>query len=376
GIYMKKLALLLGSLLLVGATASAKEAVVAPVEVSKEVVVVADVVEEVVVEEAFRPSGYIGLEYRAYGETEGHGDEIVRNAQGNLSDTNQDTWNRGANNRARLQTTFGVQMTENSRLEGRVRDYTNLDSKDDSVTGVGKAYGTETRLRYSYKHNDVLTSRLQYRDEENDSQNFEYMLRYTAYQNKGGLLSKVVLAPSLYHSMAADNGGNYLNTIGLDIEYAGNLPFGFTWDGTLYLDQNFYNQEFKTSATSTKKRSFDVTWEIYLYRTFGLYAGEKTNVDFNFVGGYDPYIFRQYERYTPAKAATSTTLAVPALITEKNTYSLYTALDVSVNYQLTPAVSLNGGVGAEYRNWDNENQSTANNWRWQPYAFAGMKVNF
>ncbi|MGL5644576.1 MAG: major outer membrane protein FomA, partial [Cetobacterium sp.] len=120
---MKKLALLLGSLLVVGATASAKEAVVAPVEVSKEVVVVADVVEEVVVEEAFRPSGYIGLEYRAYGETEGHGDKIVRNAQGNLSDTNQDTWNRGANNRARLQTTFGVQMTENSRLEGRVRDY-------------------------------------------------------------------------------------------------------------------------------------------------------------------------------------------------------------------------------------------------------------
>lgn len=50
---MKKLALLLGSLLVVGATASAKEAVVAPVEVSKEVVVVAEpVVEVVVVEEA------------------------------------------------------------------------------------------------------------------------------------------------------------------------------------------------------------------------------------------------------------------------------------------------------------------------------------
>lgn len=46
---MKKLALLLGSLLVVGATASAKEAVVAPVEVSKEVVVVAEPVAEVVV---------------------------------------------------------------------------------------------------------------------------------------------------------------------------------------------------------------------------------------------------------------------------------------------------------------------------------------
>ncbi|MGL5279034.1 MAG: hypothetical protein ACRC8M_08215 [Cetobacterium sp.] len=47
---MKKLALLLGSLLVVGATASAKEAVVAPVEVSKEVVVVAEpVAQEIVV---------------------------------------------------------------------------------------------------------------------------------------------------------------------------------------------------------------------------------------------------------------------------------------------------------------------------------------
>ena len=99
---MKKLALLLGSLLVVGATASAKEAVVAPVEVSKEVVVVAEPVVEVVVEEAFRPTGYIGLEYRAYGETEGHGDKIVMNEQGSTPDTTQDTWNRGANNRARL----------------------------------------------------------------------------------------------------------------------------------------------------------------------------------------------------------------------------------------------------------------------------------
>ncbi|MGL4904439.1 MAG: hypothetical protein ACRCYM_00845 [Cetobacterium sp.] len=49
---MKKLALLLGSLLVVGATASAKEAVVAPVEVSKEVVVVAEPVVEVVEVEA------------------------------------------------------------------------------------------------------------------------------------------------------------------------------------------------------------------------------------------------------------------------------------------------------------------------------------
>lgn len=68
---MKKLALFLGSLLVVGTAAQAKEVVVAPVEVSKEIVVVAEpVVEEVVVTPAFRPTGYVGVQYRAYGNTE------------------------------------------------------------------------------------------------------------------------------------------------------------------------------------------------------------------------------------------------------------------------------------------------------------------
>lgn len=365
---MKKLALLLGSLLVVGATASAKEAVVAPVEVSKEVVVVADVVEEVVVEEAFRPSGYIGLEYRAYGKTENHGDQM--RMEGLSSATNQDDWNRGFNDYARLQTSFGIQMTENSKLEGRIRDYSDLERNDSTSNDNDEAkQGTETRLRYSYKHNDVLTSRLQYRDEEDNSQNFEYKLIYNAYSNKGGLLSSFTIQPNLYHAMAADNGGDYLNSIGLDFGYAGNLPLGFTWDGTLYLDQNFYNNSAKIQKgpNSTTDKEFVVTWEMYLYRTFALYSTDNYNLDFNFAGGYDPYTFKQYDRYSKTTGLKTA---------DKNAYSLYTALDVTINYQITPAVSVNGGVGAEYRNWDNTNQSSASHWRWQPYAFAGMKVKF
>lgn len=366
---MKKLALLLGSLLVVGATASAKEVVVAPVEVSKEVVVVAEpVVEVVVLEEAFRPSGYIGVEYRAYGKTEGHGDKFYRLPETNMPDPYSDQWNNGMNDYARLQTTFGIQMTEDSRLEARIRDYHDLE-RADNMSGVrGGKDGTETRLRYFYKHNSDLTSRLQYRDEENNSQNFEYKLLYNAYSNKGGLLSSFSVQPNIYHSMPKDNGGDYLNSIGIDFGYAGNLPFGFTWDGTIYLDQNFYNKsdKIKKGANSTTDKEFVVTWELYLYRTFALYSTDDYELDFNFEGGYDPYVFKQYARYNKDGLK----------VEDKDTYSLYTSMNLSVNYQLTPAISLNGGVGAEYRNWDNENQSSANDWRWQPYAFAGMKVNF
>lgn len=361
---MKKLALLLGSLLVVGATASAKEAVVAPVEVSKEVVVVADVVEEVVVEEAFRPSGYVGLEYRAYGKTENHGDKTKKNSLGaNLPDTDQDQWNRGKNNYARLQTTFGIQMTENSRLEGRIRDYSNLES---GAKNSASKDATETRLRYFYKHNDKFTSRVQYRDEENNSQNFEYRLIYNAYTNKGGLLSSFTIEPNVYHSMPANNGGDYTNAVGVDFGYAGNLPLGFTWDGMLYLDEYFYNQDIQTGSTTTKDKEFVVTWEMYLRRTFALYATDDYNLDFNFEGGYDPYEFKQYSRYVKDGARTA----------EKNSYSLYTSMDLSVTYQVTPALAVNGGVGAEYRNWDNTAESSASHWRWQPFAFVGMKAKF
>ncbi|MGL5313776.1 MAG: FomA family porin-like outer membrane protein [Peptostreptococcaceae bacterium] len=360
---MKKLALLLGSLLVVGATASAKEAVVAPVEVSKEVVVVAEPVVEIVTEEAFRPSGVVGLEYRAFGKTEGHGDGVPA-----VQDFYpEDQWNRGANNYSRLETSFGIQMTENFKFEGRIRDYNNLDRNDDSSATKYKDDGTETRLRFSYKHNDVMTSRFQYRDEENNSQNFEYVLFNTIYQNKGGLLSKVYVAPIFYHSMPKDGGGNYYNQVELEFGYEGNLPLGFTYSGTLGFQQRFYNQDKLTvdSEGNKKDKEYNIEWELDIARTFALYTAENYNIDLNLSAGFDDYNFSQYAGYEGVKRTS-----------DKNTYEAYTAADVTLTYQLTPALSVNTGVGAEYRNWDNTNESSASNWRWQPFAFAGMKAKF
>lgn len=364
---MKKLALFLGSLLVVGTAVQAKEVVVAPTEVSKEIIVVAEpVVEEVVVvTPEFKPTGYIGVEYRAYGKTEGQGDKKKLNPEGNAPDDNQDAWNYGSNNYSRLQTTFGVQATERFSLEGRIRDYNNLERNDDSNAGQN---GTQTRLRAYYKHDDMFTSRVQYRDEQDDSQNLEYQLRINAYKNEGGLLSSLIVAPKVYHSFPQDGGGDYLNTVGMDIEYAGNLPLGFTWDGTIYLNQNFYGEKFYTNSdlTTKKDKEFETVVELYLYNTVALWSNDITTIDFNFEGGYDPYKFRQYDRYTKVDGPKSA----------KTTYSLYTTLTLDAEYKVTETLAVNVGAGAEYRNWDNTDQSSASHWRWQPIAYAGMKVTF
>ena len=360
---MKKLALLLGSLLVVGTAVQAKEVVVAPVEVSKEVVVVAEpVVEEVAVVELtpeFRPTGYLGLEYRAYGDTEGHGDKI----------SSKDKWNNGSNRYSRLETTFGVAATEKFSIEGRIRDYNSLERNDEKY--INNEDGTETRLRAYYKHNDLFTSRVEYKDATDEKQSFEYQARLNVYKNEGGLLSDLVFAPKFKHTMAANNGGAYKNTVGADIDYAGNLPLGFTWDGTIYLNQNFYGEDFHTNPdlTNNKDKAFEPEWEIYLRRKFALYANDNYALDFNFEGGYDPYVFGQYDKYSENSEG-------KIVKTEKNDYSLYTLLTLDLEYKVTENFSINGGAGAEYRNWDNTAQSSASDWRWQPVAYAAMKVTF
>lgn len=360
---MKKLALVLGSLLVTATMAQAKE-VVKPVETSKEVAPAPAVVAPV----AFRPTGYLGLEYKAYGNTENDNDKT----------SNNDTWNRGDNRYSRLETTFGVQATEKFRIEGRYRDYNNLERNDTTVrdgkvvpTRDNRKEGTETRLRFFYKHNDFYTSRVEYKDETNDNQKFQYQARLNAYQNEGGLLSSVIVAPKVEY-IYDNNGVDGETILGADIEYAGNLPLGFTWDGTIYLDQHFYNDNQTNGILKGNDgyRSFDreftVSWEIYLRRTWNLYTTDRYAVDFNFEGGYDPYKFREYTRYVDTK---DNKLG-------KNTYELYTSMNVSVDYKLTESLSVKGGVGAEYRNWSDTWQGSAKDWRWQPYAFAGMKVTF
>ena len=360
---MKKLSLILGALLAVGAVAQAKEQVIV-VPIVEEVIITEPVIEKIVIEKTFRPSGYVGLEYRAYGNTEGHGDKW------NSTSLTQDEWNRGTNKYSRLQTTFGVQATENFRLEGRIRDYNDLERNDNSRANVKE--GTETRLRAFYKHSDLLTSRVEYKDYVSDHELYEYQLRITPYRNEGGIVDMFTIAPK-YAYKKYKNGTDYRNTLGTDLYLTGNLPLGFTWENNLYLDYNMYNNEVLITGVDnngkleTKDKEFVTTWEFYLYNTVALYVSDTYTLDFNFEGGYDPYKSTQYKGLN---------LVEGSVRKDKESYSLYTAMDVSLTYDITEALTVKTGLGAEYRNWDIEAQSEARDWRWQPFAYASMNIKF
>ncbi len=384
---MKRLALLLGSLLVVSAAASAKEVVPAPVVVEEAPVQIVE--KEVIVyrdkEEGFRPNGYVDLQYRYYGQTEGQ----------------DSVWNKN-NNYSRIQLQGQINMTEKQSLEYRVRAYNSLDEHSDSVvTPVGyKGGDTETRLRYFYDHGYLgdskidLTSRVEYKKTTTDTQYVEYQARFDfaeyMFNNNIVKTDYFEIAPKYRYEWGSGNDSHYDNQIGVDLYSLYTLPWGFSTEFNLYTYQHFYGDDRYFDGLDRKEdKNFTVDVEWYLYNTTNLYTNGNFSIDFGFEGGLESYgTYQQYGssgtpvhngKYADEYAATLTAdeKVEPWGIGEDDCdYELYALPYIQANYSVSDNMVVYAAVGAEYRNWAITNGSSASHWRWQPTAWAGFKTTF
>lgn len=365
---MKRLALLLGSLLVVSAAASAKEVVPAPVVVEEAPVQIIE--KEVIVyrdkEEGFRPNGYVDLQYRYYGNTEGQNSDYDA--------TNPSAWNK-VNDYSRTQLITKINMTENQSFEARIRDYNSLDNA--STTTINQkelaSKGTQTRLRYWYNHGLVgdskvdLDSRLEYiKEAATGSQYVEYQAQFNfadyLFNNDFVKTDNFQVAPKYRYAWEDTNNSNYDNQVGVDLYSFFTLPAGFSTEFNVYLTQHFYGQD-QEFGEGMKDKNFDAYVEWYLYNTTNLYTNGKYSVDFGFEGGLDGYSWSQEK-------------AFGTNLDQHNNYALYALPYIQVNYQATEFVTLYAAAGAEYRNWVVQNEKSASDWRWQPTAWAGFNVAF
>ena len=381
---MRKLALLLGSLVVV-ASASAKEVVPAPVVVEEAPVQIVE--KEVIVyrdkEEGFRPNGYVDLQYRWYGDTEGQNEDftpIPEKTEGNGK------WN-GANNYSRLQLQGKINMTEVQSLEYRVRNYDELDKEDERISQSG----AQTRLRYFYNHGNLgdskvnYTSRVHYQNNghDDDSQKLEYMARFNfaeyMFNSDFVKTTDFTVAPRYAYSWGDGNSSDYDNQIGADLYTMHELPWGFSFEFNVYATQHFYGQDQYFDAASKKEdKNFTVDVEAYIYNTTNLYTNGNVSVDFNFEGGYDAYNWSQEKKFGTKHIADNMVEGYKGagVGTENAKYSVYALPTVQLNYQATPNVKLYAAAGAEYRNWAVTSENSASNWRWQPTVFAGFRTTF
>ena len=356
---MRKLALLLGSLVVV-ASASAKEVVPAPVVVEEAPVQIVE--KEVIVyrdkEEGFRPNGNVDLQYRYYGKTEDHKE-----------------WN-GNDNYSRTQLQGKIQMTENQALDFRVRDYNDLD-KESNQNYENGAKNTAVRLRYYYNHGNLGDSKVGaqsfVRYEKNGSQKLEYRynLQFADYFFNNDFIktTNFVVGPRYIYEWDSSNDDAYTNTIGLYADIFHELPWGFSTEFELDgLHYNMYGDAAKVEdgkATNLKDNDTEVTFNLYLYHDANLYTNDKYSLDWHFEGGYDSYSWYNRDEVVTSRPG----------YTDHN-YEAYAQPSVTLSYQATEFVSLYATLGAEYRNWKITAGSEASHWRWQPYGIVGFKTTF
>lgn len=280
-------------------------------------------------------------------------------------------------NTGRLQVEAKLNFTEKQSLEIRERVYHALrTTKVDENERYGKAAADddELRLRHFYRFGNLgnskvnASSRLEY----NTLHNSEKMSgsAYLAFDISSYLFQNNFIKADYFrvgptYTYAMKNKANYSNQIGLLLESYFSLPYQFGLELNVHPKYMAYNKEFGIGEGKTKKHEFYAEVEAKLFHTLNLYKNNKWRLDLNSEGGYDPYQFHQYKVVKNREKKS-----------EKRAYSLYALSTLQLSYQATEYVNVYAAAGAEYRNWVDTAESTASHWRWQPTAWAGMKVTF
>ncbi|SJZ47137.1 hypothetical protein SAMN02745174_00646 [Cetobacterium ceti] len=326
---MKKVALLLGSLLMVGAVAQAADAAT-----------------------TFKPTGNVDLQYRYYGRTENSGNST-------------NAWNPGNNNYSRIQLMGQTTLAENQSMDFRVRDYNSLAQEDRQGTF---SKDTATRLRYYYDHGTLgdskvdFTSRVKY--EKDGDQSMQYMARFDFHQYMPSMVSKFVLAPKYSYEWGSKNSSDYSNNLGLNLETYTNLPYGIGFEFNVKTVQSFYGKH-QAYDKDKQSKSHNLTTDIKAVaeKTVNVYTQNNLTINFNMEGGLDTYDLSQHRQYGASKTC-------------YGKYQLYVLPTFEADYMLNNATKLYAAVGAEYKNWSQKSDKSASDWRWQPTAWAGFKTTF
>lgn len=376
---MKKLALVLGSLLVVGSVASAKEVMPAPAPAPEKVI---EYVEKPVivyrdreVTPAWRPNGSVDVQYKWYGEVENKTPK-----KGDWASGVDGTINGG-----RLQTETKVNFTEKQSLEVRTRNYHTLSTNKevtDPITGdkyqVGKSVAgdDEVRVRHFYNFGNLgsskvnATSRLEFKQATNDGEKsvaasvlFDFSDYF--YSNNFFKVEKFGLRPG-YKYKWAGHSDFYSHEAHLAFESDYKLPLNFA----LNLEYDFYYSKLSEgwryiTVDGYKRGEWVGELTAVLSNYTPLYKTSAFELGLNVEGGYDTYDMHQYKRIG----------GVDGTSLDRREYALYLEPSLQVSYKPTDFVKLYAGAGADYRNrvkWESE----VKKWRWQPTAWAGMKVTF
>ena len=374
---MKKLALVLGSLLVVGSVASAKEVMPAPMPAPEKVV---EYVEKPVivyrdreVTPAWRPNGSVEVELRNWGEVEGH------KAEDKYWD-GEDYWTQ-------LRTTTKINFTEKQSLKIHTRNNYGLKRANNEL-----AEAERLELTHTYKFGNLgsskIDTRLETKFRHSGSKKFvevKPVFDFSEYFFKNDYVKATALelAPFYRYVWGADKEASdkYENIYGLYANAEFDLPWGMTFqaefDDGIFAYRRINRTDRNIGQDLTAKYG---NVELTLTKEFQLYKSAKNDLRLHLEGVYE----------TSYSWSKNDTLSLGYGTIRGNgkgeRLGEYTAkFDPAIvyNFKATDYVTLFTRVGAEYKNrsqaadsYSTSNRHGAKHWRWQPYARVGFKATF
>ena len=374
---MKKLALVLGSLLVVGSVASAKEVMPAPTPAPEKVV---EYVEKPVivyrdreVTPAWRPNGSVEVELRNWGEVEGH--------------KGKDTYWDGKDYWTQLRTTTKINFTEKQSLKIHTRNKYGLKRANNEL-----AEAERLELTHTYKFGNLgsskIDTRLETKFRHSGSKKFvevKPVFDFSEYFFKNDYVKATALelAPFYRYVWGADKEASdkYENIYGLYANAEFDLPWGMTFqaefDDGIFAYRRINRTDRNIGQDLTAKYG---NVELTLIKEFQLYKSAKNDLRLHLEGVYET-------SYSWSKKDTLSlgygTIRGNGKGERLGEYTAKFDPAIVYNFKATDYVTLFTRVGAEYKNrsqaadsYSTSNRHGAKHWRWQPYARVGFKATF
>ena len=375
---MKKLALVLGSLLVVGSVASAKEVMPAPTPAPEKVV---EYVEKPVivyrdreVTPAWRPNGSVEVELRNWGEVEGH------KAEDEYWD-GEDYWTQ-------LRTTTKINFTEKQSLKIHTRNKYGLKRANNEL-----AEAERLELTHTYKFGNLgsskIDTRLETKFRHSGSKKFvevKPVFDFSEYFFKNDYVKATALelAPFYRYVWGADKEASdkYENIYGLYANAEFDLPWGMTFqaefDDGIFAYRRINRTDRNIGQDLTAKYG---NVELTLTKEFQLYKSAKNDLRLHLEGVYETSY--SWSKKDPASVEGFGTVRANGKRERLGGYSAKFDPAIVYNFKATDYVTLFTRVGAEYKNrsqaadsYSTSNRHGAKHWRWQPYARVGFKATF
>ena len=374
---MKKLALVLGSLLVVGSVASAKEVMPAPMPAPEKVV--EDVEKPVIVYRdrevtpAWRPNGSVEVELRNWGEVEGH------KAKDEYWD-GEDYWTQ-------LRTTTKINFTEKQSLKIHTRNKYGLKRANNELAETERLELTHT-YKFGNLGSSKIDTRLETKFRHSGSKKFvevKPVFDFSEYFFKNDYVKATALelAPFYRYVWGADKEASdkYENIYGLYANAEFDLPWGMTFqaefDDGIFAYRRINRTDRNIGQDLTAKYG---NVELTLTKEFQLYKSAKNDLRLHLEGVYET-------SYSWSKKDTLSlgygTIRGNGKGERLGEYTAKFDPAIVYNFKATDYVTLFTRVGAEYKNrsqaadsYSTSNRHGAKHWRWQPYARVGFKATF